>query len=89
MYSPSEGRLLGLTANRRVCETRFAAAARWEALVQILANEKPRLKPARSADREIGLATFRPQFEHFSNFHWYRSLERSSSLFCPSFPFSF
>ena len=26
-------------------------------------NEKPRKKPARSGDRKIGLATFRPQFE--------------------------
>ena len=60
MYSPSEGRPLGLTANRRVCESSLAAAARWAALVQILTNEKPRLKTARSADREVAIAQFRP-----------------------------
>ena len=43
-------------------------------------NEKLRKKPARSGDRKIGLATFCPQFEPFSNFHWNRSLERSSFL---------
>ena len=57
---PFTGRLLALTANRRVCESSLAAAARWVALVQILTNEKPRLKPARSADREVAIAQFRP-----------------------------
>ena len=65
--SPSEGHPVALTANGRVWESSLAPAARWAALVQILTNEKPRKKPARSADRETRLATFPPQFGHFSN----------------------
>ena len=41
---PFTGRQLALTAIRRMFESSPAAATRWAALVQILANEKPRFK---------------------------------------------